>query len=331
MTILRSFPTRLLILGLFVSVTGVAEAAAQSQPSSLQVAQEVKVTLLSTNLSDGATVGEWGLSALVEVGDRCILFDAGRHPETVLRNAEELDVDLSCVTDVVLSHHHGDHNGGLITLQEEFRKGNPASFQRVHVAQGIFLSRPLPGGGERNRMLETRKRLEALGIQFIEYSEPTEIFPGVWVTGPIQRTHPEANYNAQSEMLIDGELAGDFIPESQGLSVLTPRGHVVLLGCGHAGVINTLEHVQSAIATVPIHAVIGGFHLFEAEEETLAWTAEKLASIGTENVIGAHCTGIEALYRLREGAHLTRSTAVVGAVGASFTFGRGIDPGRLAK
>jgi len=180
-------------------------------------------------------------------------------------------------------------------------------------------------------MIETRERLEALGIKFIEYSEPTEIFPGVWVTGPIERTHPETNYTAQREMLLDGELVEDFIPESQGLSILTSRGHVVLLGCGHAGVINTLEHVQGAISAVPIHAVIGGFHLYAADEARLAWTAEKLASIGTENVIGAHCTGIEALFRLREGANLTRSTAVVGAVGASFTFGKGIDPGGLAK
>ena len=331
MTILKGLTTSLLILGLFASVTGVTQPAAQSQPSFLEVVQEVKVTLLSTNLADVPGVGEWGLSALVEVDGRCILFDAGRYPDTVLRNARELNVDLSCVTDVVLSHHHGDHNGGLITLQEEFRKGNPTAFQRVHVAQGIFLSRPVPGGGERNGMIETREKLEASGIKFIEYSEPTEIFPGVWVTGPIERTHPETNYNTERELLLDGELVGDIIPESQGLSILTPRGHVVLLGCGHAGVINTLEHVQGAISAVPIHAVIGGSHLYAADEARLAWTAEKLASIGTENVIGAHCTGIEALFRLREGANLTRSTAVVGAVGASFTFGKCIDPGGLAK
>ena len=131
MTILKGFTTSLLILGLFASVTGRSEPAAQSQSSSLGVVQEVKVTLLSTNLADVPGVGEWGLSALVEVDGRCILFDAGRYPDTVLRNARELDVDLSCVTDVVLSHHHGDHNGGLITLQEEFRKGNPTAFQRA--------------------------------------------------------------------------------------------------------------------------------------------------------------------------------------------------------
>jgi len=104
MTILKGLTTSLLILGLFASVSGLAEPAAQSQPSSPEVVQEVKVTLLSTNLADVPGVGEWGLSALVEVDGRCILFDAGRYPDTVLRNARELDVDLSCVTDVVLSH-----------------------------------------------------------------------------------------------------------------------------------------------------------------------------------------------------------------------------------
>ncbi len=81
MTILRGFPTSLLILGLLASVSSLTEPAAQSQPSSLEVVQEVKVTLLSTNLADVPGVGEWGLSALVEVDGRCILFDAGRYPE----------------------------------------------------------------------------------------------------------------------------------------------------------------------------------------------------------------------------------------------------------
>ena len=327
MAIFNIIPTSLLILGLFASTTEVN----QSETASLQVSQNVKVTLLSSNLADGPEVGEWGLSALVEVDGRCILFDTGRYPETVLRNAETLGIDLSCVTDVVLSHHHRDHTGGLITLQEEFRKRNATAFQRVHVARGMFFPRLSESGDVGNPMVERKQRLEALGIKFIEYSEPTEIFPGVWVTGPIERTHPEKNYGGSRHVLLDGDFVEDFIPESQGMTIVTPRGHIVLLGCGHAGIINTLAHIQAAVAARPIHAVIGGFHLFSADDATVEWTAEKLASIGTENVIGAHCTGIEALFQLREGANLNRKTAVVGAVGGSFSFGKGIDPGRLAK
>ena len=83
-------------------------------------AESVKITLLSTNLADRG-VAEWGFSALVQVDGQCVLFDTGLYPETVLRNAETLDVDLSCVTDVVLSHFHRDHTGGILTLLREFR------------------------------------------------------------------------------------------------------------------------------------------------------------------------------------------------------------------
>ncbi len=79
-------------------------------------ANNVTVTILSSNLANGGTVGEWGLSALVQADGQCVLFDAGRYPDTVLRNAEVLGVDLSCVTDVVLSHFHFDHNTGLLPL-----------------------------------------------------------------------------------------------------------------------------------------------------------------------------------------------------------------------
>ena len=84
-------------------------------------------------------MGEWGLSALVEVDGNCILFDAGRYPDTVIRNAAVLNVDLSCVTDVVLSHYHFDHTTGLLPLIDNLRAINSEAIQRVHVADGFFL------------------------------------------------------------------------------------------------------------------------------------------------------------------------------------------------
>jgi 7,8-dihydropterin-6-yl-methyl-4-(beta-D-ribofuranosyl)aminobenzene 5'-phosphate synthase len=78
-------------------------------------------------------------------------------------------------------------------------------------------------------------------------------------------------------------------------------------------------------------AVIGGLHLFAASDETLAWTSEKLKVAGLRNLLAAHCTGIEATFRIRQLAGLDRKTAVVSAVGSSFTLGKGIDPLGLAK
>src|SRR6185295_13501871 len=108
--------------------------------------KSLKITVLSTMLADRKGVGEWGFAALVEVDGRRILFDTGARPRTVLENAAELKVDLSTVTDVVLSHNHGDHTGGLLPLRSELARKNPAALSRAHVGAGIFWSRPNPDG-----------------------------------------------------------------------------------------------------------------------------------------------------------------------------------------
>ena len=87
-------------------------------------------------------IGEWGFAALVEADDHRILFDTGNRPNTVLLNAETLNVDLSDVQEVVLTHNHGDHTGGLETLRREYRKVNPEALSVAHVGRGIFWERP---------------------------------------------------------------------------------------------------------------------------------------------------------------------------------------------
>ena len=298
-----------------------------------RAASAVDVTILSSNLANGATVGEWGLSALVEVDGQCVLFDAGRHPDTVLRNAAALQVDLSCVTDVVLSHFHFDHTTGLLPLIRDLRDRNANAVQRVHVATGFFLSRRMagdPDGAEWNQMIAVRDSLESLGVSLIEHSGPTEILPSVWVTGPIARPNPEKNYPETVRVLSEGEWVEDYVPDSQGLTVVTPQGHIVLLGCGHSGVVNALEHVQETIADLPIHVLMGGLHLFAASDEVLGWTADRLRDIGVEHLMAGHCTGIEPLVRLRAGLNLNRRTAVVGAVGSQFVYTEGIRPTAIA-
>ena len=95
--------------------------------------------------------------------------------------------------------------------------------------------------------------------------------------------------------------------------------------------INTLEYAQSVVQPAPIHAAIGGFHLLHGSDAHLAWTAEKLVDLELENFVGAHCTGIEPVYRFRELVGLGRANSVVGATGASFSLEAGIDPSTLAR
>jgi 7,8-dihydropterin-6-yl-methyl-4-(beta-D-ribofuranosyl)aminobenzene 5'-phosphate synthase len=318
---------------LVLGCSGLCVAADQADSAAGHVAEAVQVTILSSNLASGATVGEWGLSALIEVDGACVLFDAGRYPDTVIRNAAALDIDLSCVTDVVLSHFHFDHTTGLLPLLRDLRARNPDAVRRVHVAKGFFLSRRMPrtsADAEVNQMIALRETLEAAGVEFLVHAVPTEIVPAVWVSGPVPRQFPEKNYPSTIEVSLNGTWTEDYVPESQALTIQTARGHIVLLGCGHSGVVNALTHIKQTIQDRPIHALMGGLHLYAADDETLGWTADRLREIGIEHLMAGHCTGIEPLVRLRTGLNLNRRTAVVGAVGSRFVYGEGIKPTVIA-
>ena len=295
-------------------------------------ARALRVTVLSTMLADHTGIGEWGFGALVEVDGTRILFDTGERPETVLQNARELGIDLSTVTDVVLSHHHGDHAGGLLTLRDSLMKKNPAALSRIHVAKGIFLDRTAPDGGPaRTSMRSIRAAYEATGGAFVVHDRPAEILPGVWVSGPVPRPNPERNWPRAGRIRTAGGMVEDSIPEDMSLYIDTPQGLVVITGCGHAGTINTVEHARSVVRKAPAYGLIGGLHLFASSDRDVEWTAHRLKELGLAHLIGAHCTGIEAVYRLREIAGLDRKTAVVGAVGSSFSLDQGIDPLSLAR
>jgi 7,8-dihydropterin-6-yl-methyl-4-(beta-D-ribofuranosyl)aminobenzene 5'-phosphate synthase len=182
-----------------------------------------------------------------------------------------------------------------------------------------------------NYLRTIRGQYEATGGVFVEYDGPKEVFPGIWLTGPVKRTHPEKNWSVRGLLTRpDGTRAEDNLPEDSSLVINTPKGLVVISGCGHAGIINTLEQAKREVRNAPIHAAIGGWHLFDASDAHLEWTASKLKELETQNFVGAHCTGVEAVYRIRQGAGLTRRTCVVGAVGSGFTLSDGIQAGTIA-
>ena len=324
-----------LLLGLG-RVHGEQESAAALPASALGSVHALKITVLSTMLTDAVGMGEWGFSALVEVDGHRLLFDTGGRPETVLHNARELGLDLSNVEDVILSHNHWDHVTGLVTLRRELSKTNPGALSRAHVARGIFLERLIPPdvrGLGKITMAEVKNGYEALGGKFIEYAEPKQLFTGVWLTGPVPRPFPEKNYPALIHYRDpDGNLVADNIPEDQSLVLDTDKGLVVLTGCGHAGLINILTYArQTERPGAQVYAALGGFHLFAAKADTLSWTADKLKEFRVAQIMGAHCTGIEPVYYFRERLGLERKACVVGAVGSSFDLAQGINAGNIAQ
>lgn len=319
----RSALALLVLLALLLTIRLAAQEPAKR-------IRRLSVKVLSTMLADEG-VGEWGFSAIVEADGHRILFDTGARPDTVLKNAAELGVDLSGVTEVILSHNHADHTGGLLTLRREMAKRNPSALSRTHVGKGIFWSRPEAGNREGNSMIAAKAAYEGTGGVYIEHDKAVELFPGAWLTGPVPRAHPERNWSTTGKIKSPIGLVEDTIPEDQSLVFNTEKGLVLLSGCGHAGVINTVEYARRQVREAPLHAAVGGFHLFSATDETLDWTAGKLRQFGLQNLMGAHCTGIEAVYRIRDRAGLSRGTSVVGAVGAGFDLSEGLKPGRLAR
>lgn len=292
----------------------------------------LKVTVLSTMLADGDELGEWGFAALVEADGRRILFDTGAHTDVVLKNARTMNIDLRTVTDVILSHWHSDHVGGFLTLRRDVAAKSASALARTHVGEGMFASRTgTPPGVEMNSMVRLKPEYEQTGGAFVVHARPAELFPGVWVTGPVPRKHPERNWSGQARIKTAGGTAEDTIAEDMSLVLDTERGLVIVTGCGHAGVINLIEHARHTVRPARVHALIGGIHLFNASEETLGWTTERLRGFELEHFIGAHCTGIETVYRFRSDLRLDRSRCVVGAVGAAFELDRGINPGVIAK
>src|SRR5258706_9645062 len=157
-----------------------------AQPAPDHRVKSLKIRVLSTMLTADEGIGEWGFSALVEVDGRRILFDTGARPDTVHNNAKDLGVDLTNITDVILSHNHRDHTGGFMTLRRAMLEKNLAALSRTHVGQGIFAVRRLDQGRVSEFMWRTRGEYEASGGQVVEYDKPVELWNGVWLTGPVR-------------------------------------------------------------------------------------------------------------------------------------------------
>ena len=308
-----------------------AGTAALAADRSAHQVQALKVTTLSTMLADLEGFGEWGYAALVEVDGKRILFDTGANPDTVLKNAEALGIDLAGVEDVVISHFHNDHTGGLLTLRKALMQKNPAALSRLYVGEGIFAPRFAKdgqGGETENDFPPLAKAYLDTGGRIQQLSGPAEIATGVWLTGPVPRGHAETNWNPGLFVKTGSDLMPDTLREDTSLVVATAQGVVIVTGCGHAGIMNIADDARAITGDARLHAVIGGIHLFAKSDAVLVETADRLK--GLAYLFAAHFTGIEATVRLRELLGLDRRTAVVAAVGSSFTLGKGIAAGKIA-
>ncbi len=212
----------------------------------------LSLTVLVENTAAGrGLLGEHGLSYLIETDDSRILFDTGQG-FVLKHNAQHLGISLQELDAVVLSHGHYDHAGGLMTVLEEC---NPTKlFLHPAAIKPKFSQR-----GEIGSPIQDMAILEQKFSQLIWTEQPTEIIPGVSVTGTIPRTHPLEDTGGVFWQDAEHEQV-DLIPDDQSLFMDTPEGLVVVLGCAHSGVINTLNYIAKITGKDKFYAVIGGMH-----------------------------------------------------------------------
>jgi 7,8-dihydropterin-6-yl-methyl-4-(beta-D-ribofuranosyl)aminobenzene 5'-phosphate synthase len=278
----------------------------------------VQVTVLSTMLS-GSFNGEWGFAAMVTVDGKRTLFDTGNRPDTVLNNLREMKMDLAGVPEVVLTHHHRDHTGGLVTLRRDVMNRDPKAIATAYGGKGILLPRQ-----PANDFVLIKGEYEATGAKLKEIAKPTQLAPHVWLTGPVPRVFGERNWSGSTRLRAADGIEEDTLPEDQAMVIDTNQGLIVISGCGHAGIVNTLTYARKVIRNTNIYAVIGGFHLFDANDEKLTWTAQQLAPMGILYFLAAHCTGVESTIRLRELMKLPPERMTIAQVGRRFESGKGI-------
>lgn len=270
----------------------------------------IRITILCDNSVGpvSGTLGEHGFAALMEPDSgEPILFDTGQG-FTLLHNAARMKKDLSCVRKVVISHGHYDHVGGLMPLLKD------SGGREVFTHAGIF--------AQRYRVKDTgeccpigvqfdRSAYEAAGASFNLSAVFREISPGIMLTGEVPRV---TGFEKGDQGLYCGcsgqEL--DTIPDDQSLVIETQKGLVILLGCCHAGLVNTLEHVASQLGRRDVYALIGGTHLGFCSQEQLEKSMLAIKKAGIRKLAVSHCTGFAASARLLRELPREFQSAMVG-------------------
>ena len=282
--------------------------------------QQWHVTVVVDNTARNRNLlAEHGLCFWINAGDQQILFDTGQGM-ALQHNARSLGIELAGANAIALSHGHYDHTGGLVeawTLPDRM----PLYLHPTALAVRYRVS-----GGTTKEVSMPRPVREwvAYHMTSLHYThQPTEIAPGIWLTGYVPRHHPEEAAEPEPFFLDPNGQQRDSLVDDQALYLVTSTGVIVLLGCAHAGVINTLDYIRDLTGYAPLRAVIGGMHLRAVSTARLVWTVAQLQRLDPVILVPAHCTGALATEALA--AAFGDRCRLCGA-GATFDFANGTVP-----
>jgi len=252
---------------------------------------KLRITTLSENTTGTRNLlAEQGLSILIETDDINILLDTSAGI-SASHNADSLGIDLSKIDKTVLSHGHYDHTGGLRQILLKMKKeveiiAHPAIWAAKHTRR--------QGRKDRyNGVPFQRQELESLGANFILATKPTKITDNIMTTGEVpmvtdfEEIEPDTFFVKEKTGWRPDEILDD-----QALIINTEQGLVIILGCAHRGIINTLYHAQQLTGVKSIHMVLGGCHLVRASKERVRLTISALRELSIQKLGVSHCTGL---------------------------------------
>jgi 7,8-dihydropterin-6-yl-methyl-4-(beta-D-ribofuranosyl)aminobenzene 5'-phosphate synthase len=256
--------------------------------------------LMDNEVESGQFQKEGGLSIMVRAhypeGDLDILFDTAITGERVLSNMEKMNLDLSNTCQIILSHKHFDHTGGLLEILRAKDDWIPIihgkNFFRPSIAVEPYLKHITKMPFLKEKIVELKGMLTPIW-------RPIEFAPGIFVSGRIPLvTDFEAPIPPLFRMILP-EMVQDEIEEELSLVVNLGEELIVISGCSHRGIVNIVRNAISVTQVPNVKAIIGGLHLVAVSQERIARTTEELAQLGVKEFYIGHCTGDSAIEQFK--------------------------------
>ncbi|MDO9523391.1 MAG: MBL fold metallo-hydrolase [Methanocorpusculum sp.] len=243
-------------------------------------------------------IAEHGFSCLVRIfsgkEEHTVLLDAGLSRECMAWNARQLGISLQSVEAVVLSHGHFDHTGGLY----DFFSGENGKIPFVFHPDALLLRRFSTPNGPVELPRIDAESLKNAGAEMLSRSDPSSLADGyMFVTGEVERTVEFETGMPGMEIKRDDTWMPDLILDDQAIVIhIKGRGLIIISGCAHAGIVNTVEYAKKITGVRSVCAVMGGFHLTgQVFEPRIKPTIDAMKAANPDYIIPMHCTGWKAI------------------------------------
>jgi len=239
----------------------------------------MKISILTDNHPGVNTPAEHGLSYLIESDGKRLLFDTGQS-EMFLKNSNIMNASLTNIDMIILSHGHFDHGNGLNYLSGQTLLCHPGCFvKRYRKSDRSYI-------GLKNSKTELTGKFE-----LVTSDKPYKVSENIFFLGEIPRL---TDFESQSTPFVFEDGSPDYVPDDSAVAIILKEGLFVITGCGHAGVVNTLEYARKVTGVNILHGIMGGFHLKARDAQTRK-TIRYLQDNKLKHVYPSHCTDLPAL------------------------------------